>query len=73
MATILVVDDRPGNRQFLTTLLGYCGHRLIHSRLLGIGIAAALSATAAWAQPQATLVITGSSTMVPLVTEMARR
>src|SRR6185295_24095 len=28
MATILVVDDRLSNRQFLTTLLGYCGHEL---------------------------------------------
>jgi FixJ family two-component response regulator len=27
MATILVVDDQPSNRQFLTMLLGYCGHR----------------------------------------------
>ena len=28
MATILIVDDRPTNRQFLTTLLGYGGHKL---------------------------------------------
>jgi CheY-like chemotaxis protein len=28
VATILVVDDRQSNRQFLTTLLGYCGHQL---------------------------------------------
>jgi CheY-like chemotaxis protein len=28
MATILVVDDRPTNRNFLVTLLGYQGHRL---------------------------------------------
>ena len=28
LATILVVDDRPENRQLLTTLLGYQGHRL---------------------------------------------
>jgi signal transduction histidine kinase/CheY-like chemotaxis protein len=28
MATILVVDDKPISRQFLTTLLGYRGHRL---------------------------------------------
>src|SRR2546423_8939644 len=28
MATILIVDDRPTNRQFLLTLLGYGGHRL---------------------------------------------
>ena len=28
MATILVVDDHPTNREFLVTLLGYRGHRL---------------------------------------------
>src|SRR4029077_15806539 len=28
MATILVVDDRPVNREYLVTLLGYSGHRL---------------------------------------------
>src|SRR6185436_8141211 len=28
MATILVVDDRLSNRQFLTTLLGYCGYQV---------------------------------------------
>ncbi len=28
MASILIVDDRPTNRQFLLTLLGYGGHRL---------------------------------------------
>jgi PAS domain S-box-containing protein len=31
MATILVVDDRPTNRQFLMTLLGYGGHRLFEA------------------------------------------
>jgi diguanylate cyclase (GGDEF)-like protein/PAS domain S-box-containing protein len=31
MATILVVDDRPLNREFLTTLLGYGGHRLLEA------------------------------------------
>jgi putative nucleotidyltransferase with HDIG domain len=31
MATILIVDDRPINRQFLTTLLGYAGHRLLEA------------------------------------------
>lgn len=31
MATILVVDDRPTNRQFLITLLGYSGHRLLEA------------------------------------------
>jgi signal transduction histidine kinase len=29
MATILVVDDRAANRQFLRTLLGYAGHRVV--------------------------------------------
>jgi signal transduction histidine kinase len=31
MATILVVDDRAVNRQFLGTLLGYAGHRVIEA------------------------------------------
>src|SRR5947207_4541631 len=31
MATILVVDDRPSNREYLTTLLAYTGHRLIEA------------------------------------------
>src|SRR5882762_9377367 len=31
MATILIVDDRPTNRQFLVTLLGYGGHRLLEA------------------------------------------
>jgi CheY-like chemotaxis protein len=31
MATILIVDDRPTNRQFLVTLLGYAGHRLLEA------------------------------------------
>jgi diguanylate cyclase (GGDEF)-like protein/PAS domain S-box-containing protein len=31
VATILIVDDRPSNRQFLTTLLGYGGHRLLEA------------------------------------------
>jgi len=31
MAKILVVDDRPTNRQFLLTLLGYSGHRLFEA------------------------------------------
>ena len=30
-AKILVVDDRPTNRQFLSTLLGYGGHRLLEA------------------------------------------
>ena len=31
MATILIVDDRPTNRQFLLTLLGYSDHRLLEA------------------------------------------
>ncbi|MFO0938368.1 MAG: response regulator [Gemmataceae bacterium] len=31
MATILIVDDHPTNREFLFTLLGYCGHRLMQA------------------------------------------
>src|SRR6202007_655332 len=31
MATILIVDDRPTNRQFLLTLLGYGNHRLFEA------------------------------------------
>ena len=31
MASILIVDDRPTNRQFLLTLLGYGGHRLFEA------------------------------------------
>jgi signal transduction histidine kinase len=31
MAIILVVDDRPTNRQFLVTLLGYQGHQLLEA------------------------------------------
>jgi diguanylate cyclase (GGDEF)-like protein len=31
MSTILVVDDRPVNREFLLTLLGYAGHRLFEA------------------------------------------
>jgi len=31
MATILIVDDRPTNRQMLVTLLGYGGHRLLEA------------------------------------------
>ena len=29
MATILIVDDREANREYLLTLLGYGGHRLL--------------------------------------------
>jgi PAS domain S-box-containing protein len=31
MSTILIVDDRPANREFLVTLLGYGGHRLLEA------------------------------------------
>ena len=31
VATVLIVDDRPTNRQFLSTLLGYGGHRLLEA------------------------------------------
>jgi signal transduction histidine kinase/DNA-binding response OmpR family regulator len=31
MAMILVVDDRPSNREFLVTLLGYAGYRLLEA------------------------------------------
>ena len=31
MATILIVDDRPANREFLVTLLGYQKHRLLQA------------------------------------------
>ena len=31
MATILIVDDQPANRQFLATLLGYAGHQVIEA------------------------------------------
>jgi CheY-like chemotaxis protein len=31
LATILIVDDRPSNRQFLTTLLGYTGHQVLEA------------------------------------------
>jgi CheY-like chemotaxis protein len=31
MATILIVDDRPTNREVLVTLLGYGGHRLLEA------------------------------------------
>jgi PAS domain S-box-containing protein len=31
MSTILIVDDRPANRDFLVTLLGYSGHRLLEA------------------------------------------
>ena len=31
MATILVVDDNATNREFLVTLLGYSGHRVLEA------------------------------------------
>ena len=31
MATILIVDDRPANREFMIALLGYAHHRLLQA------------------------------------------
>ncbi len=31
MATILIIDDRPINREFLSMLLGYAGHRVLEA------------------------------------------
>src|SRR5690349_7964502 len=31
MATILIVDDRPTNRELLVTLLGYAGHHALEA------------------------------------------
>jgi len=43
MATILIIDDRPTNRDYLTSLLGYGGHRLLEAGdgAEGLAIAAA--------------------------------
>lgn len=43
MATILIIDDRPANRDYLMTLLGYGGHRLLQAGdgVEGLAIAAA--------------------------------
>ena len=41
MATILIVDDRPSNREYLVTLLGYGGHRLLEAADGAEGLAAA--------------------------------
>ena len=41
MTTILVVDDHPTNRQFLVTLLGYKGHRLLEAADGAEGLATA--------------------------------
>src|SRR5579871_2869147 len=40
MATILIVDDHPANRDFLVTLLGYSGHRLLEAAdgVEGLGV-----------------------------------
>ncbi|MDB5310275.1 MAG: Blue-light-activated protein [Gemmataceae bacterium] len=43
MATILIVDDRPTNREFLVSLLGYGGHRLVEA---GDGVEALAAARA---------------------------
>lgn len=39
MAIILVVDDRPTNREFLVTLLSYQGHRLLEAAVAVEGLA----------------------------------
>src|SRR5712692_2785761 len=44
MATILIVDDRPANREFLVTLLGYAGHRLLEAANGEGGLAVARAA-----------------------------
>ncbi|HEY1577582.1 MAG TPA: response regulator, partial [Terracidiphilus sp.] len=31
VATILIVDDRPTNREFMVALLGYAHHRLLQA------------------------------------------
>jgi len=41
MANILVVDDRPTNRELLVTLLGYAGHRLLEASEGEAGLALA--------------------------------
>jgi len=41
VATILIVDDRPSNREYLATLLGYGGHRLLQAADGAEGLAAA--------------------------------
>jgi PAS domain S-box-containing protein len=41
MATILIIDDRPSNREFLLTLLGYKGHRLVEAADGAEGLAVA--------------------------------
>ena len=32
MATILIVDDNPTNREFIMSLLGYYGHRVLEAK-----------------------------------------
>ena len=44
MATILVLDDRPDNRAFLSTLLGYLGHALLEAADAEQGLALARTA-----------------------------
>lgn len=41
MATILVVDDRPANRELFVTLLGYSGHRMLEASEGEAGLAIA--------------------------------
>ncbi|NTV63058.1 MAG: hybrid sensor histidine kinase/response regulator [Oscillochloris sp.] len=44
MATILIVDDRQTNREFLVTLLSYQGHRLLEAELAAEGLRIAIAA-----------------------------
>ncbi|QJW93703.1 response regulator [Frigoriglobus tundricola] len=44
MATILIVDDRPANREYLVALLGYSGHRLLEAGDGAEGLALARAA-----------------------------
>ena len=41
MATILIIDDQPTNREYLVTLLGYGGHRLLQAADGAEGLAVA--------------------------------
>lgn len=41
MATILIIDDQPTNREYLLTLLGYGGHRLLQAANGAEGLAVA--------------------------------
>jgi len=51
MATVLIVDDRSANREFLTTLLGYGGHRLLEAADGAEGLAVAGPSARTWSSP----------------------